>query len=179
MGEQIPIARAARRFSALLDKSVSAACALLFGAMTLDVLLGVFFRYVLNSPLNFTEELARYLMIWGASLAISLGISGGEHVGLTVLLDSLKTPKARKAVTLLVNLFVFAFLAFMSVYAIQSTIDAEAQMTQSLGISMVLPKLVVPLAMILGALQIVLVSILILANPEGKLQTSATGYIDI
>ncbi len=179
MGEQIPIARAARRFSALLDKVVSMACALLFGAMTIDVLLGVFFRYVLNSPLNFIEELARYLMIWGASLAISLGISGGEHVGLTVILDSLKNPKARKFVAMLINFFVFAFLVFMSVYAVQSTIDAKAQMTQSLGISMVLPKLSVPLSMILGAIQIVLVSILILVDPQGKLQTSAISYIDI
>jgi len=64
--------------------------------MTIDVLLGVFFRYVLNLPLNFTEELARYLMIWGASLAISLGISGGEHVGLTVLLDSMKNRKQER-----------------------------------------------------------------------------------
>lgn len=179
MDEQIPVARAARRFSVLLDRVVSIACAILFGAMTIDVLLGVFFRYVLNLPLNFTEELARYLMISGASLAISLGISGGEHVGLTVLLDSMKKPHARKMVAILINIFVFAFLVFMSVYGVQSTIDAKAQMTQALGISMFVPKLSVPLSMMLGAIQIVLVSILILANPEGKLQTAATGYIDI
>jgi len=82
-------------------------------------------------------------------------------------------------VAILINIFVFAFLVFMSVYGVQSTIDAKAQMTQALGISMFVPKLSVPISMMLGAIQIVLVSILILANPEGKLQTAATGYIDI
>jgi TRAP-type C4-dicarboxylate transport system permease small subunit len=174
-----PVSRSARRISALLDKVVSFLCAIVFGAMTIDVLLGVFFRYVLNSPLNFTEELARYLMIWGASLAISLGVSAGEHVGLTIILDSMKKPNARKALAILVNFFVFAFLVFMSIYSAAATIEAKSQMTQSLGISMFLPKLAVPLAMILAAIQIILVSIMILADKNGRLTTSTTGYIDI
>lgn len=179
MGELAAMTRIVRKISGGLDKVVGYACAALFGAMTLDVLVGVFFRYILNSPLNFTEELARYLMIWGASLAISLGVSAGEHVGLTVILDSLKKPAARKAFSVFINLFVLAFLVFMSVYSIQATVEAKFQMTQSLGGSMVLPKLSVPLAMILAAIQTVLVSLLIVADPEGKLKVPAAGHIDI
>jgi len=42
------------------------------GTMTVVVLAGVFFRYVLEAPLPWSEELARYLMVWGASLGASV-----------------------------------------------------------------------------------------------------------
>lgn len=167
------------RLSSRIDRIVSALCAVLFGAMTLDVIIGVLFRYIARNPLNFTEELARYLMIWGASLAISLGISAGEHVGLTVIMDSLKNMKARKVLSLLVNIIVFAFLVFMLVYSIFATVEARTQFSTGLGITMVLPKLALPVSMAVAAVQIVLVTIMILADPEGKLKTSAAGYIDI
>ncbi|HSV56754.1 MAG TPA: TRAP transporter small permease subunit, partial [Magnetospirillaceae bacterium] len=62
------------RVSRAVDTLASAFCAVLFGAMTVSVLLGVFFRYVVNLPLAWTEEVSRYLMIWGASIGITLGI---------------------------------------------------------------------------------------------------------
>ena len=139
--------------SATIDKFVGFICAILFAGMTFIVILGVFFRYLLNAPLNWVEETSRYLMIWGASLAISLGVSSGEHVGLTIILDSLKKPLHRKALTILVNFLVLAFLLFMFAYSLAATAESKFQMTQALGITMVLPKLAVPVAMGLGAIQ--------------------------
>jgi TRAP-type C4-dicarboxylate transport system permease small subunit len=165
-------------FAAAIDRVVGLACALLFGVMTAIVILGVFFRYVLDSPLNWVEETSRYLMIWGASLAISIGVSAGEHVGLTIILDGLKKPSQRKALTLLVNGIIFLFLSFMLVYSIAATFESQYQMTQALGISMFLPKLAVPVAMFLAAVQIVLSTAMIIASPEGR-RSQGSGYIDI
>jgi len=164
--------------SATIDKVVGLACALIMGAMTVVVIVGVLFRYVFNAPLNWVEETSRYLMIWGASLAISLGVSAGEHVGLTVILDSLKKPAARKAMGLLINFFVLVFLVFMTYYAVFPTLESASQMTQALGISMFIPKLAVPLAMLLAAVQVVLMSGLILSSADGRVSQGA-GYIDI
>ena len=50
-------------------------CVLLMFLLVLDVWLGVMARYVLPIRVTFTEELARYLMIWMALLAVSSGIS--------------------------------------------------------------------------------------------------------
>jgi len=168
----------AESLSAAIDKGTGLVCALLFGAMTIIVILGVFFRYLLNAPLNWVEETSRYLMIWGASLSISLGISAGEHVGLTVILDALKKPAARKAMTLLINTFVLAFLVFMFFYSLSATIEAKSQATQALGISMFIPRLAVPVAMGISALQAVLVSIMVLDSPDGR-RIGSIGYIDI
>lgn len=47
-----------------MDKFLSIACAVLLSFMTILVLIQVFSRYVLNSPVAFTEELVRYSLIW-------------------------------------------------------------------------------------------------------------------
>lgn len=153
-------------------------CAISFGIMTIIVILGVFFRYILNAPLNWVEEVSRYLMIWGASLAISLGVSAGEHVGLTIILDSLKKPVARKAMATLINVIALIFLMFMFIVSIPSTAEARYQATLSLNISMFLPKLAVPVAMGVSALQMLLFTIRILLSRDGRIGESV-GYLDI
>ncbi|PKL05930.1 MAG: hypothetical protein CVV53_06950 [Spirochaetae bacterium HGW-Spirochaetae-9] len=168
----------AESLSAAIDKGTGLACALLFGVMTAIVILGVFFRYVLNAPLNWVEETSRYLMIWGASLSISLGISAGEHVGLTIILDGLKKTGARKAMAVFINVFVLAFLLFMFFYSLNATIEARTQATQALGISMFVPRLAVPVAMGISAIQAVLVSIMVIQSPDGR-RAQSIGYIDI
>ena len=164
--------------SKAIDKVAGLACAILFGTMTAIVIVGVFFRYLFNMPLNWVEETSRYLMIWGASVAISLGVSAGEHVGLTVILDSMKKPLPRKILTLFINAIVLAFLIFMFAYSLSATVEAKTQMTQALGISMFIPRLAVPVAMALSAIQVVLVSIMVLHSPDG-IRPQAAGYIDI
>ncbi len=161
-----------------IDSVVGILCAVSFGIMTFIVILGVLFRYIFNSPLNWVEEVSRYLMIWGASLAISLGVSAGEHVGLTVILDSLKKPAARKAMATFINAIGFIFLGFMFVVSIPSTIESRYQATLSLGTSMFLPKLAVPVAMGISVVQMLLVTVRILLSKDGRIGESV-GYLDI
>jgi TRAP-type C4-dicarboxylate transport system permease small subunit len=81
---------------------------LVTGAMTLVVLLGVFFRYFLKAPLPWSEELARYLMVWGASLGAFVAFREGSHVGVTMLMDRLHGQTAivlTKAAQFIVILF--------------------------------------------------------------------------
>ena len=46
----------------------------LFLAMTITVIIQVFFRFVIQSPLRWTEELARYLMIWLVLMASAIAM---------------------------------------------------------------------------------------------------------
>jgi TRAP-type transport system small permease protein len=133
---------------------------LLFGAMTAVVLVGVLFRYGFRVPLSWTEELSRYLMIWGASLAVSTGIKYDEHVGLTVLYDSIKNVKVKLLLQALITLLVLGFLMIMTQYSITMALDSKYQIAQSLGISMFIPTLAVPVAMGIAAVQLVLTFIL-------------------
>ena len=49
----------------------------------------VFFRYVLNDSLSWSEELARYLYIWQGWLGISLIERKRKHVSITMYWESL------------------------------------------------------------------------------------------
>lgn len=57
-----------------VDRFLRGFLAALMGAMVINVLWQVFTRFVLSNPSSFTEELARFMLIW-------LGILGAGYVG--------------------------------------------------------------------------------------------------
>lgn len=143
------------KLSNSLNKVVTHLCLVTMASMTFVVLLGVVFRYVLRMPLSWTEELSRYLMIWSASLAISIGIKENGHVGLTVLVDSAKSKVIRAILETAIFFVTLVFLVIMIYYSIQMVIEAKWQFSQGLGITMVLPTLAIPVSMSIGLVQLV------------------------
>lgn len=63
-----------------MDKILSIACAVLLTFMTVLVLIQVFSRYILNSPVAFTEELVRYSLIWTGFIGAAYAFSTREHM---------------------------------------------------------------------------------------------------
>ena len=59
-----------------MDKILSIACAVLLTFMTVLVLIQVFSRYILNSPVAFTEELVRYSLIWTGFIGAAFLLNG-------------------------------------------------------------------------------------------------------
>ena len=55
-----------------LNRVLEVILIMLLGVMVLNVSWQVFSRYVLANPSSFTDELARYLMIWLGVLGLSL-----------------------------------------------------------------------------------------------------------
>jgi len=151
---------AVEKVSLVFDKAVGALCAVFFGTMTIVVLTGVFFRYVLNWPLSWVEESARYLMIWGASSAISLGIKSEEHVGLTILLDSLKSRFLKGLLYSVITVLVFLFFAVLFLYSMQMVNDARTMQTQALGVTMAIPYFAIPVSMLFALIQLILVYVI-------------------
>lgn len=159
---------ALEKASDVIDRIGSVLCAGLFGTMTIVVILGVFFRYVINSPLSWAEEVSRYLMIWGASVGISLGVRAEEHVGLTVILDSLKSKPVRMIFHTIIFVMVMGFVGVMFYYSLAMTRDGKSMQTQSMDLSMVLPFAAVPVAMALAAAQLVIMYLLKIARGDDK-----------
>ena len=57
--------------------------ALLFAVVAINMV-GVFFRFVINDPIGWTEEIMRYLVIWATFLAASAALFRGEHMTINV-----------------------------------------------------------------------------------------------
>ena len=58
---------------------------LLLIAMTIVALAGVFFRYVLESPFVWTEEVSRFLMLLIVFLSINVAFRRNEHIAVNYL----------------------------------------------------------------------------------------------
>ncbi len=77
------------RFAYKVNWVLERVCAALAAAMVLIVWLGVFERYVIGAGQTWTEELARFVMIWGALLAVPCAAYYREHIGLEMVLAAL------------------------------------------------------------------------------------------
>jgi C4-dicarboxylate transporter DctQ subunit len=61
----------------------------LVAVMTVVIVMQVIFRYVLKGSLPWSEELARYLMVWVTFVGASIGVKKGAHVGVEALVMAL------------------------------------------------------------------------------------------
>ena len=104
-------------------------------AMTLDVLWGVFSRFILGSQTRWTEELAIYLLIWISLLGASLTYGERGHLGVDYFVQKLD-PRAQVWAAVLVELVVLMFSLCALVYGgwmlVSKTLDA-GQISPTLG----------------------------------------------
>lgn len=84
--------------------------ALFMGGLLFTLFLQVFTRYVLNDPLSWTEEAARYIYVYIVFLGASAAISDRSHVGIDYFAKALPV-RAQWIVSLLVNLAILFVLA--------------------------------------------------------------------
>ena len=106
-----------------------------FAALTLDVLWGVFSRYVLNAQSRWTEELAIYLLVWLSLLGASLTYEEKGHLGVDYFVGKLH-PDARKLGAIFVELVVLFFAGFGLLYGgwiLVSDTVAAGQLSPALG----------------------------------------------
>lgn len=152
------IVSVAQKLSNLIERLAAYPCIAAIGAMTFVVLLGVLFRYVLRIPLSWSEEVARYLMIWAASLAISIGVMRREHLGIDYLITRLPY-SVQKYTAVLVNLLVLWFLWVLTKFGYFMAIEGKAQLSPILsryGVSMVWSLSAIPVAGALAMIQTIL-----------------------
>jgi TRAP-type C4-dicarboxylate transport system permease small subunit len=115
----------------------------LTGAMTAIVLLGVCFRYILMAPLPWGEELARYLMIWGASLGASVAFREGSHVGVTLIMDRFHG-KTGIALTKAAQFIVILFMAIVMIEGFVLVLKLKGQTSTAMEIPMAWAYLAIP-----------------------------------
>lgn len=79
-----------------------------FGLLVIDVLGQVFSRYLLNVSFTFTEELARFLLIWLTVVGAAYLNAKRLHLSMDFLFQKL-SGKNRKGVLLFIEFCVFSF----------------------------------------------------------------------
>ena len=162
------IATRAATLSDRISKVVEISVVALMVLLVLDVWLGIVVRYFIDLPLTFTEEAARYLMIWMALLSVSIGISRREHIGVLILFDRMNPVGRHILLALfdLLGLFLFGFLFF---YGIDFAVGGLQRLTMIYGMPKALPFAAVPVSCALACIQLALSGI----RDQAKLHVEA------
>jgi TRAP-type C4-dicarboxylate transport system permease small subunit len=93
-----------------LNKYVGYFLAFLMAVMTLDVLWGGFTRYVMGSQSPWTEELARFLLIWIGLLGAAYVAGQNKHLAIDILPGSLEGAR-QKRLQWVIRLIIVGFAA--------------------------------------------------------------------
>ena len=127
----------------------------------------VFTRFILRDPSSYTEELARFLLIWIGLLGAAYALRTKAHLGIDILLSrSVGTQK--KAVEVTVYSFIILFAFFVMIlggYRLVSITLQLNQLSAAMGMKMGYIYLVLPVS---GILMIYYSIIFIMEALSGK-----------
>lgn len=150
----------ASKSEGILVRALGILVIVLMAALVLDVLWGVGSRWLgnLNSKLQWdilpngqaqwTEELARFLLVWVAMFGSALGFTKQAHIGIDWLVEKFH-PDTRRLLTILSQLIVITFTILVLLYGgwqLTSRTFATGQVTPALGIPRGIVYLAVPLS---------------------------------
>ena len=123
-----------------VDRILGAVLITMLAVMTLDVLWGVFTRYVLADQASWSEELARFLLIWIGVLGAAYASGQRMHLSIDLL--------ASKPVRLIAALIILFALAVFVVGGTQLVLLTAqlGQTSPALGLPMSLVYAVVPIS---------------------------------
>lgn len=110
----------------------------LLAVMVANTAVSVFYRYVLNNAISWSEEASRYLMIWLGFFGMSLATRDRAHVGITFVVNALPAP-LRRFFLYLVDLIVLAFLVLLLILSIREIHASQGQTTAALLLPMAIP----------------------------------------
>lgn len=121
-----------------IEKVVLFLSAFLVAVMTINTVTGVFFRFVLNNAIPWTEELGRYLMIYVGFLGCYLASRDNSHVGIEMFVNLFK-PGARLVFKAASRLVVIAFLVIVLAKSGEQLQLLKIQKSSALELPMAIP----------------------------------------
>lgn len=138
-------------FGEIVNKVTCSICVSLIIIMTIIVIIHVFFRYALDAPLKWGEELARLMMVWAGLLGIGIALKEKDHVAIEVLTSKL-SGKALAWCSLLSRVLIIGFVGLVFIWGINLTVESSGTYLPAMHISWAWSFLSVPVS---AAIQLV------------------------
>ncbi len=127
----------------IMDRCINWFLALLMAGMVVIISAQVWYRFILNDPLSWSEEAGRYLFVWISFMGAAAGVRYQVHLGID-LMDKLLPPGAYRFVVVLVNLIIQIFLLMIIYWGFKILGIIQFQESASMHISMRYPYMAVP-----------------------------------
>jgi TRAP-type C4-dicarboxylate transport system permease small subunit len=133
-----------------LHRGLEAVAVLLLAAYFVLVVLQVFFRYVLNRSLFWSEELVRFALIWGVMLGSAVVAYRDEHIRIDGV-DRLLPPRAGRVLARAARFLTFVFCLILTVTGVQFMVRTLTQRSAVLEVPIWVVYAAIPAGALLEA----------------------------
>lgn len=140
------------RFNGVSTRWAGYAATLLLACMLSLMVVHVFFRYIMNSSFGWTEELSRFMMIWMAFLFFPAAHRQGLNASLEIVTNRFRDSTPWNLLQLVLEVCILAVLVWCINLGFERMERGATTQSLSLGISMTLVYLVLPISFALTAL---------------------------
>ena len=105
----------------------------LFSAILLIILIAVFFRYVINQSLFWSDEVVRYAFVWFTLLGAALVLRDRRHIRVEYFVEQMPSG-VRRVVELAGLILILAFNVFLVIAGMQWVRETAGALTPALGL---------------------------------------------
>lgn len=128
-----------------------------YTAMLVIATAQVFFRYVVNYSISWSQDLLTYMLIWSVFIGISLAVKKRKHikVELAFVLLPEKSQFYLKVVSNMVFMLFCGIFSYFSIIKVYKLIFVLPQISESTGISMWMIQVAVPVGFLLSIYRLI------------------------
>lgn len=140
----------------------------------------VFYRFVLDNAISWSEEGSKYLMVWLTFLGAPIALRHAAHINIDLLVK-LFPPRGRQTFYLVINLIIIATMGVMLVKGWAFAELGARQVASSFNFSMVWMYVAIPIGSaltILVAIELALKAILGIADPANGIDENLSAIVD-
>lgn len=143
------------RFARALERGLDAVLATMLTVLVASLIWQVIGRYVFDKAPGWSEELARFLMVWVAMLGSAVVMRQNGHISVSVFVDAF--PPAVRALLLAVrDLVVLATVYVLFAYGIYLAMLLKGQLSPAFEVTMALPYSALPAGAVLIGVAVIL-----------------------
>ncbi len=141
-----------------------------YTAMLLIATAQVFFRYVINFSLSWSQDLLTYMFIWSVFIGVALAVKKRRHIRVE-LIHIIIPDKWKKIVNIFSNvafMFFCAVVGYYSAFKVYKLIFVNPQISESTGLSMWMIQIALPLGLLLTIYRLIIDTKLLLTETNIK-----------
>ena len=147
----------------VMDRCINWFLAMLMTGMVVIVSAQVWYRFILNNPLSWSEEASRYLFVWISFMGAAAGVRYQVHLGID-LMEKILPAGSYRIEVIIVNLIIQVFLLIIIYWGFKILGIIQFQESPSMHISMRYPYMAVPVGSIFMFINSVRITVATIQN---------------
>lgn len=128
----------------IINNIESSICLVGMFGMTVVIFIHVIFRYVFNSPLQWSEEVSRFLTIWVTFGGSSYAFRKGAHVGVTAIVEAMPA-HLKRVINIISKIMVILFFIIIGYYGAVLTFEQAGKQSIAANVPLCIPFSAIPL----------------------------------